>query len=415
VKIRARYLINSILIAAAVLMLFFSSGTTSSGNGDRPASISQIRNSAHGDFFRVSSTQAEGNKDYISINGGQSVVIFDVSGSGVINRFWLTALCADPSWPRALVVEMYWDGQQKPSVRAPLGDFFGAGMGARIEYSSDMQAVLPYRATGFNSYWPMPFAQGAKIVVRNESILPAQALYFQVDYEKSKSAPTTPLRFHAGYRQSPARDFEEGMKRFEIAQLHRQGCFAGYSLGIHNPEGGWFGEGDEILDIDGRVAQGTGLEDAIGMAWRPESSYSGAFSGFLADSDKADSYKGFFNLYRFYLEPPICFDNSMTVAFERRPQDDWSAVSYWYQPEPGDFPPEFPPLKLREPPRSADGLKSLEETRRLYAKVYKIAGWPDRFTSFDSVGDLIRNVDALFTESDYAAALRLLKAAAREQ
>jgi len=415
VKIRARYLINSILIATAVLIVFFSSGTTSPGDADRPASISQIRNSSHGDFYRVSSTQAEGNKDYTSIDGGRSAVIFDVGGSGIINRFWVTALCADPSWPRALVVEMYWDGQQKPSVRTPLGDFFGAGMGARLEYSSDMQAVLPYRGAGFNSFWPMPFAQGAKIVIRNESVLPVQALYFQVDYETLKSPPTTPLRFHAGYRQSPGQNFGEGMTRFEIAQFRRPGCFAGYSLGIHNSEGGWFGEGDEILDIDGRVAQGTGLEDEIGTAWRPDSSYSGAFSGFLADSNKADNYKGFFNLYRFYLEPPICFANSMTVAFERRPQDDWSAVSYWYQPQWGEFPPELPPLKLREPPRSAEGVKALEETRRLYAKVYKISGWPNKFASFDSVGDLIRNVDALFSEKDYAAALRLLKAAAREQ
>jgi len=419
-KIRATYHINKRRSVLSLLILFLAAGFMAAGvgiSGDavKPASISEIRRSGRGDFYRVSSTQPEGNRDYITIEPGKSTVIFDVAGPGIINRVWVTALCADPSWPRMLVVEMFWDEQPKPSARAPLGDFFGAGMGKRFEFVSDMLAVLPYRGTGLNSFWPMPFAKGAKIVIRNDSVLPVQAFYFQVDYEKLKSPPATTLRFHAGYRQVAAINFEEGMKRFEALRIRGEGCFAGYSMGIHNGESGWFGEGDEILSIDGRAGQGTGLEDAVGGAWKPDSSYSGAFFGFLTDSSRAKNYKGFTNLHRFYLDPMICFSDSIAVAFERRPQDDWSGVSYWYQPEPGEFPPELPSPNLREPPRSAEDAKTIGEIRRLFTQVYKISGWPKNFASFDSVGDLISRVDALLAKEDYAAALRLLKAAAREQ
>ena len=419
-KTLAAYRINSRFVAATLFVVFFmfvpiSPGGDVAGEAARPASVSEIRRCCRGDFYRVSSTQPEGNRDYISIEPGKSAVIFDVAGPGIINRLWVTALCADPSWPRMLVIEIFWDGRQKPSVRAPLGDFFGASMGKRLEFVSDMLAVLPHRGTGLSSFWPMPFAQGAKIVVRNDSVLPVQAFYFQVDYEKLQNAPPTPLRFHAVYRQVAARNFEEGMQRFDILRVRGQGCFTGYTLGVHNTDGGWFGEGDEILSVDGRVNQGTGIEDAIGAAWRPDSPYSGAFLGYLTDSSQAKNFKGFFNLYRFYLDPPICFTDSMTVTFERRPQDDWSGVSYWYQPEPGEVPPELPGPNLREPPRNAEGAKAAEEIRRLFAQVYKISGWPKNFTSFDSVGDLISRVDALLAREDYAAALRLLKAATREQ
>ena len=31
--------------------------------------------------------------------------------------------------PRKLVLRMYWDGEEEPSVEVPLGDFFGLGHG----------------------------------------------------------------------------------------------------------------------------------------------------------------------------------------------------------------------------------------------------------------------------------------------
>ena len=59
-------------------------------------------------------------------------------------------------------------------------------------------------------------------------------------------------------------------------------------------------------------------------------------------------------------------------------------------------------------------MKALDEARRLYTEIYRIADWPENFRVFDSVGDLVSRTDALFEQGDYEAALRLLKAAARD-
>jgi len=379
----------------------------------RPGSLLDFVRKSEGVFHRASSGERKGNRDYITIGANKAVQILNVSGSGVIHRLWVTVLSADPSWTRMITIEMYWDGEKTPGVRAPLGDFFGASMGNRIEFQSSMLAVMPHRGTGFNSLWPMPFEKGARIVVRNDSPLPVQAFYYQIDYTKLEKKPSTALRFYAAYSQSKPKGFDTDMVEFEIADIDGVGCYAGHFLGVHNSQGGWFGEGDEIIEVDGRILQGTGLEDAFGAAWRPVTSSAGQYFGYLTTEKSRDNWKGFHSFYRFYVEPPICFSKSIKVSFERRPQDRWSAVAYWYRAGAVAAPPNLPLPQLREPPRGKEGAKALKEARELYIKIYNLAGWPDKFISFDTVGDIIARTDLLFEKEDYQAALRLLRAAAR--
>ena len=370
-------------------------------------------NDAGGTFERVSSTQVKGNGDFISIPAGKSAVIFDVKGRGIIRKIWVTVLCADPTWPRMITIEMFWDGSDEPSVKAPLGDFFGAVMGARREFESEMLNVLPLRGAGFNAHWPMPFEKGAKIVVKNESTLPVQAFYYQVDYIVPENAEISKMRFAASYAQVEPVVYEEKMRDFEIMQAEGEGCLAGYVIGIHNSAGGWFGEGDEIIEIDGRRTQGTGLEDAVGSAWRPNRSYSTPRYGFLFDGRVVDNWKGTHMLYRFYTDMPVCHEESISVKFERRPQDAWSSVVYRYTRGAVEA-AEIPKAADRLPPIGQEGEDALLEIRRLFMKVYKISGWPGKQTSFDALGDMINRVDVLFAAREYSAAIRLLKAAARE-
>ena len=78
------------------------------------------------------------------IRPGDTVVIFDVSGPGVINHIWLTFNEARPNWlekegsatPAELVIRMYWDNATEPAVEAPVGDFFASGFGLRKEVKS---------------------------------------------------------------------------------------------------------------------------------------------------------------------------------------------------------------------------------------------------------------------------------------
>ena len=73
---------------------------------------------------RSSSTDPnfDGNGDSREIQPGETLVIADLKGPGIINHFWNTSASLNPYSARALVLRIYWDGAEKPSVEVPLGD-----------------------------------------------------------------------------------------------------------------------------------------------------------------------------------------------------------------------------------------------------------------------------------------------------
>src|SRR4051795_7175630 len=111
---------------------------------------------------------------------------------------------------RTMVLEIFWDGEDNPSVRTPLGDFFGVGHAVSAHSVSLPISMVtgPRRgpkgpfAAAMNSYFPMPFGSHARVQIRNESDLPIENLFYYVDYELTQE-PTPPDvgRFHAQYRQ----------------------------------------------------------------------------------------------------------------------------------------------------------------------------------------------------------------------
>lgn len=68
---------------------------------------------------------------------------------------------------RNLILRMFWDGQENPSVEVPLGDFFG------IAHGRQRNMVTPYvgmqDAKGFNCFIPMPFKKEVVISIENDS------------------------------------------------------------------------------------------------------------------------------------------------------------------------------------------------------------------------------------------------------
>src|SRR5215471_15941186 len=102
---------------------------------------------------------------------------------------------------KKLVLRVYWDGESAPSVEAPMGDFFGLGLGEYFLYASAPLQVAPDKA--LNSWFVMPFQKHARITVSNEGQQRVDALYFNVDYRACvKPLPADTLYFHAQYRQA---------------------------------------------------------------------------------------------------------------------------------------------------------------------------------------------------------------------
>ena len=62
------------------------------------------------------------------IASGQTVTLAEIEGPGAINHIWITVDAkttdADCFVLRDLVLRMYWDDEEEPSVESPLGDFF---------------------------------------------------------------------------------------------------------------------------------------------------------------------------------------------------------------------------------------------------------------------------------------------------
>src|SRR5450631_4021007 len=66
-----------------------------------------------------------GNRDYWPIAGGGVREVFLASGPGVITHIWFTIAARSDQHLKEIVLRGYWDGNEKPSVEAPIGDFFG--------------------------------------------------------------------------------------------------------------------------------------------------------------------------------------------------------------------------------------------------------------------------------------------------
>ena len=91
------------------------------------------------------------------IEPGATVTLAEMEGPGEINHIWITVdnktTDADCFVLRDLVIRMYWDDEETPSVESPLGDFFCCGFGRECIVNSVPMAVVPSR--GFNCYFPM--------------------------------------------------------------------------------------------------------------------------------------------------------------------------------------------------------------------------------------------------------------------
>src|SRR5262245_9220502 len=62
--------------------------------------------------------------DIYSAAANRTYVLADLEGPGCIRHMWVCPSRTLGS-NRTMILKIYWDGEEKPSVEAPLGDFFG--------------------------------------------------------------------------------------------------------------------------------------------------------------------------------------------------------------------------------------------------------------------------------------------------
>lgn len=315
-----------------------------------------------------------GNSDYRSVQPGETVVIFDESGPAEIRHVWITMASAEAYHLKKTLLRAYWDEEAAPSIEAPIGDFFGLGLGTYTVFHSALIAVAPDKA--LNSWFPMPFRKRGRLTVTNQGARAIDSLYWNIDWVRLPSLPSGTAYLHAQYRQcAPCRgwytgnfygnDFREarqdprwrnrtGEGNYVFLVAGGDGQFVGITLSVFQNQWGGWNEGDEMIWIDGEDTpriHGTGGEDYFNGAWGFSSLYSFPLAGLTEFHQWEPGSR--FSHYRWHLEAPIRFRKSIKVTIEdghaNLRSDSLFSVAYWYQLEPHLPMPPLPPAAQRIP------------------------------------------------------------------
>jgi hypothetical protein len=371
---------SSILVLSLFLCLWLSQVVLAGSLADlaRPHEGRSMRaTSTHkigpdGQFDPNGEPDPQSNWDNKNVPPGQTKVLMNVKGPGVITHIWMTFLGPEPHpWAKngsanhqEMLLRMYWDGGERPAVEAPVGDFFANSFGKRSEVISI--PVIVEDADSYNCFWHMPFRKSARVEVINQSDKPISLLYHNIDWIKKESIGEDTPYFYAQYRQEyPARKGED----YVILDTEGKGHYVGTVLSVRTRSPSWFGEGDEKIYIDGEEKAsiwGTGTEDYFLSAWGLKTTSTPYFG--VPYFDEWGIVGGHTSAYRWHIADPIVFSKGIKVTFEHygwisadenpeqkvhswnEREDDYSSVAFWYQTGRPTFKARAPHARQRALP-----------------------------------------------------------------
>ena len=336
------------------------------------AQLEQLAKPQEGRSMRASSTFREGkdgkydsrafpkgdleeksNWDNFRVAPGATHTLMDVKGPGEITHIWMTFLGPErQDWAKEgsathqdMLLRVYWDGNPRPAIEAPVGDFFANCFGQRSPVIS--LPVMVEDADSYNCFWRMPFRKSARVEIVNQGAKPINLLYYNIDWLKKDRLPKDTPYFYAQYRQEYP--VQHG-KDYTVLETTGKGHYVGTVLAVRSRSPQWFGEGDEKIYIDGETRPsiwGTGTEDYFLSAWglkTVSTPYSGTplFDGWGLVGGRTSAY-------RWHLNDPLVFQKGIKVTLEHfgwispdesplhkstswnEREDDFASVAFWYQ------------------------------------------------------------------------------------
>lgn len=324
-----------------------------------------------------SDLEEKSNRDNFRVPPGATHVLMDVQGPGVITHIWITFLGPEPHpWAKdgsanhqELLLRIYYDGNDRPGVEAPVGDFFGGCFGRRSEVIST--AVIVEGGDSYNCFWHMPFHESCRVEIVNESEKPLSLLYYNIDWIKKEALPADTPYFYAQYTQ---RYPTGGGEPYTLLETEGKGHYVGTVFCVRTRSPYWFGEGDEMVTIDGEAIPsvwGTGTEDYFLCAWGLERTLTPYFG--VPYFDQWGIVGGHTSAYRWHVNDPFVFTKSIKVQFEtfgwmspdeneanrahswNPREDDYASVAFWYQTG-------LPTFAARAPHARDRRLPSIERT-----------------------------------------------------
>jgi len=348
-------------IVIIIICVFSFSVLYSQNSGSEMSSLSLIKKDVK--TKRVGSyDKTGGNGDCLAgINDGEKITIMDVKGAGIINHIWITiAPGADRLSRNDIILKMYWDGNTFPSVDSPIGPFFGNGWSETYNFVSTPLTVSPGWGKSYVSYFAMPFAKGARIEIENQTGAKIESFYFNIDYTEMPALPENSGRFHAWYNHEITEALPEGENEwgtlgatgnnttgkdnYVFADIKGKGQFVGVNYYVNCPTTMWYGEGDEMVFIDGATTpslNGTGTEDFFNTSWCPKELFQHPYFGYPRVNGET-GWLGHTHIYRFFIADPVYFDTACRFTIEHGHNNnltlDLASVAYWYQDKARSLP-----------------------------------------------------------------------------
>ena len=299
---------------------------------------------------------------FIRIDANSKVVIGEFRGMGVINQLFLTS---DRHKFSELVLRIYWDDEENPSVDCPVGAFFCMGHDdVPHNVSSVPITVAPHR--GMNSYFQMPFRKGFRVEIENEGDTMTWILAYKIIFTEEEVSEDAAY-FHARYNRTITK--ESHPVHVILDNVNGKGIYVGTYLAWTQLEKNWWGEGEVKFYIDGDKEYPSicdnGTEDYFGGAWNfgaydiipgsNEVEFSSPFLGLPKVHHVGDTGNKF-SMYRWHLLDPIGFKENIKVTVDtigwpddhktyKHTSEIVQSVAYWYQVEPHT---KFPKLIEKE-------------------------------------------------------------------
>lgn len=176
----------------------------------------------------------------------------------------LSEVAREPAILRSLVLTMRADGEE--TIWCPVGDFFSCPDDLHPFATWQREVTADGRLT---CRWVMPYAKAAEVNLLNRG---AAAVKVEVETVVTRWRwDERSLHFHATWRPDdvvPGTPFQD----WNFVDVNGRGIYVGDSWTVLNPQGSWWGEGDEKIYVDAAWDRGfpthfgTGSEDYYGWA-----------------------------------------------------------------------------------------------------------------------------------------------------
>lgn len=264
---------------------------------------------------------------------------------------------------RNVVLRITWDGQARPAVWCPLGDFFGTAPGVNL-YKTLLTGMTDQ---GGYAYWYMPFATSAVVELVSEGRRP-RGFEVELVHAPLDRSFAGLGHFHAKWHRDT---FKLGEDRWpDWVMLRTQGCgrFCGVMLHVWNPRGGWWGEGDEKFFVDGEKFPstiGTGSEDYFGYAWCDPHLFQKPYHA----QTMTEGNRGHQSVLRWHIVDNVPFHCGIETCIEKYYRNEdrgtlYACLPVWYLAPGGTDPYQSLPASERhgyyvKPVLTAGGLRVL--------------------------------------------------------